>query len=442
MNTTFSEHFTYGKLLKFTYPSIIMMIFMSVYTIVDGIFVSNVAGDVAFAALNVIWPVISVISSFGFMVGTGGSAFVAKTLGENRQDLANGSFSLLIYFSVILGAVLGFGTSLFMGDFARMVGATPEMVPDCVAYGKILAWLLPAAFVQNCMLCFVVTADRPKYGLYITLLTGFANIVMDYLFVAVFGWGIAGAALATGLAWVVSAVIPLVYFALPNHSLLRLGRPDLDWHILSQSCLNGSSEMVNNLSMSVIAILYNYILLRYMGSDGVVAYGIIQYLSFIFASTFLGYNTGVSPVFAYNLGAGNKKELHSLLKKSLVLISGASLVMLVVSESLSRMFAGVFVSYSPALMDLCTRAIRIYSVSFMMCGFGIFASGFFTALNNGKISALISFLRTFVFQAVSILLLPVLFGIEGIWNAINVAEGLALAVSLYYIWKYRRVYGY
>lgn len=419
-----------------------MMIFMSVYTIVDGIFVSNVAGDVAFAALNVIWPVISVISSFGFMVGTGGSAFVAKTLGEQQQEKANGAFSLLIYFSLLLGAALGIGSSFFMKEFAVILGATPEMVPDCVAYGKILAWLLPAAFVQNCMLCFVVTADRPKYGLYITLLTGAANIVMDYLFVAVFGWGIAGAALATGLAWVISAAIPMVYFGLPNHSLLRLGRPLMDGIILAQSCLNGASEMVNNLSMSVIAILYNYILLKYMGSDGVVAYGIIQYLSFIFASTFLGYNTGVSPVFAYNFGAGRKDELHSLLKKSLILISIGSVVMLVLSESLSRVFAGVFVSYSPSLMDLCTRAIRIYSISFLMCGFGIFASGFFTALNNGKISALISFLRTFVFQAVSIIVLPVLLGIEGIWNAINVAEGLALVVSLYYIWKYRRVYGY
>ena len=442
MSNTFSQHFTYRKLLKFTCPSIVMMIFMSLYTIVDGIFVSNVAGDIPFAALNLIWPVISVLSAFGFMMGAGGSAFVAKTLGEQDHEKARGAFSFLAGFTFLLGLLLGGTASLFMGDFARMLGAAPEMMPHCIAYGCILAWLLPAAFIQNFMLYFVVTADRPQFGLYITLAAGAANMILDWLFVFVMRWGVAGAALATGLSWVISSLLPVIYFARPNGSLLRLGRPLVDWGIVRQSALNGSSEMVANLSMSVVAILYNYELMKFLGSDGVVAYGIIQYISFVFASAFLGYNTGVSPVIAYNLGAGNRKELHSLLKKSLVLISLASVIMLVVSESLSRTFASVFVSYSPQLMDLCTHAIRIYSVNFLMCGFGIFGSGFFTALNNGMVSALLSFFRTFLFQVVSIVGLPLLFGMEGIWNAVNVAEGLAMVMSLFYIAKYRRVYGY
>lgn len=442
MSLSFSEHFSYSRLIRFTFPSIAMMIFTSLYTIVDGIFVSNVAGDKAFAALNLIWPVISIISAIGFMIGTGGSAYVAKTLGEEKHKEANEAFSQLIYASIILGAVFGLGSAFFMDEFAVLLGATPDMVADCVAYGTILVILLPAAFVQNSMLSFLVTAGKPNFGFFITLLAGISNMFLDYLFIYVFDWGISGAALATGLSWVIGAIIPLVYFICPNQSLLRLGKPSLNLKVLGKSSFNGSSEMVTNLSMSVIAILYNYELMKYLGSDGVVAYGILQYLSFIFASTFLGYNVGVSPVIAFNYGAENKKELHSLLKKSLILIGIASIAMLILSETSSRLMASIFVSYSESLMNLTVNAIRIYSINFLVCGFSIFASAFFTALNNGAISALLSFLRTFVFQAVCIIALPVFFGITGIWAAIDVAEGLSLIVSIYYLKKMQNKYGY
>lgn len=442
MRIQLSDHFTYRKLLAFTIPSIIMMIFTSLYTIVDGIFVSNVAGSQAFAALNLIWPLISIMGAFGFMIGIGGSALVAKTLGEGKLEKANSYFSLLIYFLILVALILSVFGAIFVEDIARLLGASEAMLPDCVIYGRTLSLLQIGYFLQNAFQSFLVTAERPKLSLGLTLITGIINIVLDYTLIYKLNLGIFGAALATGLSWIVGGLIPFVFFARENSTPLRLGKTQMDWSALRKSCLNGSSEMISNLSMSVINVLYNYELMIWIGSDGVVAYGIIQYIAFVFVGTYLGYSFGITPVISYQYGAGNKKELKNLLSKSLVFILMASILLTSLAELSAPMLASIFVSYSSYLMELSVQAIHIYSISFLLAGFNIFASSFFTALNNGWVSGLLSFVRTFLFQVVWILVLPLLLGFRGIWMAIIVAEAWALLVSVFFYYKEKKRYGY
>ncbi len=437
-----SDHFTYKKLLSFTIPSIVMVIFTSLYTIVDGIFVSNVAGNDAFAALNLIWPIIAIMGAVGFMIGMGGSALIAKTLGEGEHTKANEIFSMLIYVLMGIGALLSVIGIFFMEDFARLLGASEKLVPYCVIYGRTLSIFMVGYFLQNASQSFLVTAERPKLSLALTLAAGFTNIVLDYLFISVFRWGILGAALATGLSWLVGGIIPFFYFLFPNPTPLALGKTRLDLRALGQACFNGSSEMISNLSMSVINVLYNLELMKMIGSDGVVAYGIIQYIAFVFVGAYLGYAFGITPVLGYQYGANNHKELKNLLKKSLILIAIAAFVLTILAEMMANLLASIFVSYSIELMTLTSHAIRIYSLSFLVAGFNIFASSFFTALNNGLISGLLSFVRTFVFQVVSIIVMPLLFGLDGIWAAILVAEVGALFVSAFFLNKEKKKYGY
>ncbi|EOS60047.1 MATE efflux family protein [Firmicutes bacterium M10-2] len=442
MKIKLSDHFTYRNLLRFTLPSVVMVVFTSLYTIVDGIFVSNVAGSRAFAALNLIWPVIAIMGTIGFMIGTGGSALVAKLLGEHKEKEANACFSLLIYFLIAVSVVLSLISSTFIGQFAELLGATPEMIPDCVAYGRTLAFMLCGYFLQAAFQSFLVTAERPSLGLLLSLFAGFTNMTLDYLFICVFRMGIFGAALATGLSWIVGGFGPLIFFLSKNSTPLRLGKPEWNWRHIGQSCFNGSSEMVTNLSMSVITVLYNYELMKLIGEGGVVAYGILQYISFVFAGAFLGYSMGIAPVISYHYGAENHSELKNLLKKSLTLITLTAIVMVILAELSAGQLASIFVSGDPTLMEITIHAIRIYSVSFLLCGFNIFGSSFFTALNNGFVSAAISFLRTFVFQIASIIVLPIFFGLTGIWSAVIVAETLSCVVVALFFNKERKKYGY
>ena len=442
MEINLSEHFTYKKLIRFTLPTIIMMIFTSIYGVVDGVFISNFVGSSAFASINLIMPVIMIIGTIGFMIGTGGSAIISKTLGEGKGKEANQQFSMLIYLEIILGIIFTTIAIIFLKPIARALGATPEMMNDCLVYGRILLVGMTAFILQNSFQSFMVVAEKPKFGLGISIAAGITNMVLDFVLIYVVKLGVAGAAIATVTSQVVGAVIPLVYFSRKNKTMLKLGKAKFDLATIVKTCTNGSSEMVTNLSMSLVNILFNMQLMEFAGPNGVSAYGIIMYVGFIFVGTYLGYSVGTAPIIGYHYGAGNKDELKSLLRKSLKLLGITAVVMTCLAEILAKPLASIFVGYDKDLLDLTINAIRLYSLSYILSWFNIFASSFFTALNNGFISALISFLRTLVFQVATILILPRIFGINGIWFSIASAEVLAIVVSVICIAMNRKKYEY
>ena len=442
MRIQLSDHFTYKKLLRFTFPSIIMMIFTSIYGVVDGVFVSNFVGKTPFAAVNFIMPFLMILGAVGFMFGTGGSALIAKTMGENKLKKANELFSLFVYVSFILGIVIA-GLSFFLiRPIAQLMGAEGILLDQCVLYGRIVILAVPGFILQMEFQSFFITAEKPNLGLYVTVISGVANMILDALFMAVFHWGLAGAAAVTALSQTLGGVIPLLYFSRKNTSLLQLGKTKFDGRALWKACINGSSELMSNISMSLVSMLYNIQLIKYAGENGVAAYGVLMYVNMIFLAIFIGYSIGTAPVISYHYGAQNHGELKSLLKKSFRILIFSSLSMLALSEFLARPLSKIFVSYDLDLLELTVRGFTIYSFSFLFAGINIFASSFFTALNNGLISALISFLRTLVFQVASVLLLPLILGIDGIWISIVVAELIACIVSLTFIIKKRAVYHY
>ncbi len=442
MKIQLSDHFSYSKLIKFTLPTIEMMIFTSIYGVVDGVFVSNCVGSDAFAAVNLIMPIIMILGSVGFMIGTGGSAIVSKTLGEGKKEKANEYFSMLVYLCVVSGVILSVIGIIFTGPIAVLLGAKGSIAKDCVTYGRTVFFMLTGLFLQNAFQSFLVVAEKPKLGLFVTLLAGFTNMFLDFLFVYVLRFGVFGAALATGISQFVGSVIPIVYFAGGKNNVLKLTKCRFNKDIIIKTCINGSSEMVTNMSMSLVNILYNMQLMKYIGTNGVVAYGIIMYVGFIFVGTYMGYAVGSAPVISYHYGAGNKDELKNLFKRSLTIIIVSSVVMTLIAEIIAGYLAGIFVSYDNNLLELTTEAIRIYAVSYLISGVNIFASSFFTALNNGVISAVISFMRMFVFQIVMILLLPVVLGISGIWTAVIAAEVLSVVISVMFLVKNRKKYSY
>ena len=442
MRIQLSEHFTHGKLLRFTFPSIIMMIFTSIYSVVDGIFVSNFAGKTPFAAINLIMPLLIVTGAPGFMVGTGGSAIVAKTMGQGKPELAKRYFSFLVCAAAVGGAAVGWLGAVFARPIASALGAKGEILEYCVVYARIILAANPFFILQNVFQSFFVTAEKPKLGLYITVGAGLTNIVLDALLVGVLHWGVAGAAIATILSQAVGGLTPIVYFLRKNDSLLRLIRPRFDGGVLWRTCTNGSSELMSNISGSIVAMLYNFQLLRLAGEDGVAAYGAIMYVNFIFLAIFIGYAIGSVPVVSYHYGAGHSEELHSLLVKSAVLTEGVGMAMMVLAFLASGPLAKIFVGYDRDLYELTVQGFHLYAVSYLLCGCNIFGSSFFTALNNGLASALISFLRTMVFQCAAVLILPVFLEVDGIWLAVAVAETLTLLVTLALLAKYRKIYRY
>ena len=418
------------------------MIFTSIYGVVDGVFVSNCVGSDAFAAVNLIMPIIMIIGSVGFMIGTGGSAIVSKTLGEGKKEKANEYFSMLVYLCVVSGVILSVIGIIFTGPIAVLLGAKGSIAKDCVTYGRTVFFMLTGLFLQNAFQSFLVVAEKPKLGLFVTLLAGFTNMFLDFLFVYVLRFGVFGAALATGISQFVGSVIPIIYFASGKNNVLKLTKCRFNKDIIIKTCINGSSEMVTNMSMSLVNILYNMQLMKYIGTNGVVAYGIIMYVGFIFVGTYMGYAVGSAPVISYHYGAGNKDELKNLFKRSLTIIIVSSVVMTLIAEIIAGYLAGIFVSYDNNLLELTTEAIRIYAVSYLISGINIFASSFFTALNNGVVSAVISFMRMFVFQVVMILFLPVVLGISGIWTAVIAAEVLSVVISVMFLVKNRKKYSY
>ena len=437
-----SDHFSYGRLIKFTLPSVIMMIFTSIYGIVDGFFVSNFVGKTPFAAVNFIMPVLMILGCIGFMFGTGGGALIAKTLGEGDNEKANRTFSLIVYTSAICGFVLAAAGIAFLRPIASALGASGKMLDDCLLYGRIILAALPFYILQYEFQCLFATAGKPRLGLTVTAAAGITNMVLDALLVAVFPFGIAGAAAATAISQFIGGIIPIIYFARKNSSLLRFVKCKIDISALLKSCSNGSSELMSNISMSVVSMLYNIQLSKYAGENGIAAYGVLMYVSMIFQALFIGSVVGSAPIVGYHYGAENRTELRGLFKKSLVIISVCAVAMFFAGELLSAPFARLFEGYDSELLEITAHAFKIFSCSFLLSGFAIFGSSFFTALNDGLTSALISFLRTLVFQVAAVLVFPLLWELDGIWLSIVAAELMAVTVTALFIVLKRKKYGY
>ena len=442
MKIQLSDHFTYKRLLRFVLSSILMMICTSLYSIVDGFFVSNFVGKAPFAAINLIMPIMMGIGTIGFMVGTGGSAIVSKTLGEGNKELANRYFSLFVYVSLIFSVLLSVIGFVFIRPLSAALGAEGELLEYCTIYGKILFLSQTAFIMQNIFQSFFVTAERPDLSLKVSIMAGMTNVVLDFLFIVVFQWGIAGAAIATAMGQVVGGIVPILYFSRKNNSLLRLTSTSFYGRILLKMCTNGSSEMVTNLSSSIINILYNFQLMKLAGEDGIAAYGVIMYVNFIFMAVYFGYSIGSAPIISYHYGAANHHELKNLFRKSLILLSSTGFILTFLAEIFTVPLVHIFVSYDPELFSITCRGFRLYSLSFLIMGLNIWGSAFFTALNNGAVSAIISFLRTLVFQIVIVLILPQFLGIDGIWLSIVFAELLAVGVTLLFFVIKRKRYHY
>lgn len=419
-----------------------MLVFNSFYYVVDGLFVSNWVGKTPFAAINFIWPTLMLLGSFGFMFGTGGSALIGKTMGEQNLKKANEIFSLLIYVSIGCGTVVAIVGILLLRPIASALGAEGELLTLCTRYGSIYLLSLPAYLLQSEFQCLCSTAGKPKLGLYTTVAAGVANIVLDALFIIGFSWGVAGAAAASSLSQCIGGLLPLLYFCRKNSSPLHLTRTSFDWQSLSRICSNGFSELLNNISMSIVGILYNFQLLRIVGEDGIAAYGVLMYVNLVFIGIFIGYSVGSAPIVSYHYGAENHAELKNLLRKGLAIISVSSLLMFAAGELLARPLSVLYAGYDPELLKITMRGFFIYSFSFLFAGFAILGSSFFTALNNGLVSALISFLRTMVFQVAGVMLLPLIWDLDGVWMSIGVAEFLAALVTFLLLFSNRKRYGY
>lgn len=437
-----SDHFTYARLFRFVLPSIVMMVFTSIYGVVDGLFVSNFAGKTAFASINLIMPFLIILGAMGFMLGTGGTALVSRVLGEGDKERANEYFSMITLFGILLGVILTVVGVLAMRPMAILLGATEAMVDDCVLYGRIVVCFLTSFMLQNMFQSFLIAAERPKFGLLITLAAGVTNMVLDALFVGVFRWGIAGAAIATGISQTVGGVVPLMYFLFSKSSPLRLRWTKFEAQPLLRSCANGSSELMSNISGSLIGMLYNAQLMRFLGEDGVATYGVLMYVQFIFVAIDIGYSIGCAPIISYHYGARNHPELRNLLMKGLKVMGILGIVMTIAAISLSGTLANIFVGYDATLCELTRHAFHLFSFAFLLAGFNIFLSSFFTALNNGGVSAAISFLRTLVFQAASVILLPMALDVDGLWWAASAAEALAFVVSIGFLLALKGKYHY
>lgn len=437
-----SDHFSLRRLLRYALPSIAMMIFSSIYGIVDGFFVSNYVGKMAFTAVNLIYPFLIILGSIGFMFGTGGAALISKTMGEKNIKKAKETFSLIIFTSVVLGIILSILGIIFLPQIASLLGAKDEVLTDCILYGKIILISLPFYILQYEFQCLFSTAGKPKFGLIVTVISGMSNIIFDYLLVAVFSLGLFGAAIATMISQIVGGVIPLIYFFSKNKSLLHFVKFKFDIKSLLKVCSNGSSEFLSNVSSSLISILYNLQLLKYAGENGVAAYGVLMYVSMIFQAIFIGYSIGVSPIVGYHYGAKNTSELKNVFMKSMIVIFITAIIMFICGELLSEPISRIFVNYDDELLQITKNAFRIFSFSFLLSGMSIYGSSFFTSLNNGLISALISFLRTVIFQASAVMILPIFLKLNGIWLSIVVAELMSFIITFTFLIMKRKKYQY
>lgn len=442
MKIQLSDHFTYKRLIRFTVSTVLMLICTSLYSVVDGFFVSNFVGKTPFAAVNLIMPILMGVGTIGFMIGTGGSAIVSITLGEGKRKLANQYFSMLIYSALILSIIFSLIGVIYIRQISTALGATGELLDNCMVYGRILFLALPAFVLQSTFQCFFVTAEKPGLSLKISVISGLTNIVLDFVFIAVLHWGIVGAAVATAIGQLIGGVVPIIYFAKKNNSLLQFAKTQFEAKILLKTFANGSSEMVTNLSASVVNILYNFQLMKFAGESGVAAYGIIMYVNFIFMAVYLGYSIGSAPIISYHYGAQNHNELKNLFEKSLKLVLGAGVFLTLLAEIFNKPLVSIFASYDAELFAMTSHGFRLYCVAFLAMGLNVWGSAFFTSLNNGIVSAVISFMRSLVFQVAAVLVLPTLIGMEGVWFSIVVAEFLALCVTAFFLVTRRKQYHY
>lgn len=443
MTIQLSEHFTYKKIFRFALPSIVMMVFTSIYGVVDGTFVSNFVGKTPFAAVNLVWPFLMILGAFGFMIGTGGSALVAKTLGENKKEDANRYFTMLITLVIILGIVLTIFGLIVVRPLSHALGARGQMLEDCVTYGRTLMIFNTAFMLQSVFQSLFITAEKPRLGLIMTVAAGLTNMVLDALFIAVFKWGLVGAALATGLSQCIGGILPLIYFlSSKNDTALKFVKTKLEGKILLKACANGASELMTTVSSSLVSMLYNFQLMRLAGQNGIAAYGAVMYVEFAFVAVFIGYSIGTAPIVSYHYGSGNNDEVKNMLQKSFKIMSVLGITMMLLAQMLASPLAKVFVGYDKQLFDMTVHGFRLFSFYFILAGINIYSSSFFTALNNGIISAIISFSRTLGFETLAVIILPIFLQLDGVWLAITVAEICAFVISISFLIAKRKKYHY
>ena len=443
MTIQLSEHFTYKKIFRFALPSIVMMVFTSIYGVVDGTFVSNFVGKTPFAAVNLVWPFLMILGAFGFMIGTGGSALVAKTLGENKKEDANRYFTMLITLVVILGVLLTIIGLIVLRPLSSALGASGQMLEDCVTYGRTLMIFNTAFMLQSVFQSLFITAEKPRLGLIMTVAAGLTNMVLDALFIAVFKWGLVGAALASGLSQCIGGILPLIYFlSSKNDTPLKFVKTKMEGKVLLKACVNGASELMTTVSSSLVSMLYNFQLMRLAGQNGIAAYGAVMYVEFAFVAVFIGYSIGTAPIVSYHYGSENHNEVTNLLQKSFKIISILGITMMVLAQILASPLAKVFVGYDKQLFDMTVHGFRLFSFYFILAGINIYASSFFTALNNGMISAIISFSRTLGFETLAVIILPIFLQLDGVWLAITVAEICAFVISISFLIAKKEKYHY
>ncbi len=443
MTIQLSEHFTYKKIFRFALPSIVMMVFTSIYGVVDGTFVSNFVGKTPFAAVNLVWPFLMILGAFGFMIGTGGSALVAKTLGENKKEDANRYFTMLITLVVILGILLTIFGLIVVRPLSHTLGARGQMLEDCVTYGRTLMIFNTAFMLQSVFQSLFITAEKPRLGLIMTVAAGLTNMVLDALFIAVFKWGLVGAALASGLSQCIGGILPLIYFlSSKNDTPLKFVKTKIEGKVLLKACANGASELMTTVSSSLVSMLYNFQLMRLAGQNGIAAYGAVMYVEFAFVAVFIGYSIGTAPIVSYHYGSENHNEVKNMLQKSFKIMSVLGITMMVLAQILASPLAKVFVGYDKQLFDMTVHGFRLFSFYFILAGINIYASSFFTALNNGMISAIISFSRTLGFETLAVIILPIFLQLDGVWLAITVAEICAFVISISFLIAKREKYHY
>ena len=443
MTIQLSEHFTYKKIFRFALPSIVMMVFTSIYGVVDGTFVSNFVGKTPFAAVNLVWPFLMILGAFGFMIGTGGSALVAKTLGENKKEDANRYFTMLITLVVILGVLLTIIGLIVLRPLSSALGASGQMLEDCVTYGRTLMIFNTAFMLQSVFQSLFITAEKPRLGLIMTVAAGLTNMVLDALFIAVFKWGLVGAALASGLSQCIGGILPLIYFlSSKNDTPLKFVKTKMEGKVLLKACANGASELMTSVSSSLVSMLYNFQLMRLAGQNGIAAYGAVMYVEFAFIAVFIGYSIGTAPIVSYHYGSENHNEVKNMLQKSFKIMSILGITMMVLAQILASPLAKVFVGYDKQLFDMTVHGFRLFSFYFILAGINIYASSFFTALNNGMISAIISFSRTLGFETLAVIILPIFLQLDGVWLAITVAEICAFVISISFLIAKKEKYHY
>ena len=443
MTIQLSEHFTYKKIFRFALPSIVMMVFTSIYGVVDGTFVSNFVGKTPFAAVNLVWPFLMILGAFGFMIGTGGSALVAKTLGENKKEDANRYFTMLITLVVILGILLTIFGLIVVRPLSYALGARGQMLEDCVTYGRTLMIFNTAFMLQSVFQSLFITAEKPRLGLIMTVAAGLTNMVLDALFIAVFKWGLVGAALASGLSQCIGGILPLIYFlSSKNDTPLKFVKTKMEGKVLLKACANGASELMTTVSSSLVSMLYNFQLMRLAGQNGIAAYGAVMYVEFAFIAVFIGYSIGTAPIVSYHYGSENHNEVKNMLQKSFKIMSVLGITMMVLAQILASPLAKVFVGYDKKLFDMTVHGFRLFSFYFILAGINIYSSSFFTALNNGMISAIISFSRTLGFETLAVIILPIFLQLDGVWLAITVAEICAFVISISFLIAKKEKYHY